>query len=299
MRRPLRGSGGGPPSAAVAVTGAVDTPRAYEKRRSTCRGLNRIRYGHVMKLAGKVTTGIAVLVVGGLVVLAAPAVAAVHGELSSWRVFAPAGEEEPEVASADDPLGEKMIDELGDGYVYVGGGTAIPKDSPAGCDEPAWIHLGAMSASLSGNLIDRGSSDFAAGTVGLGEEGQILTYTVAAGDALYSIGDRFCIANALTIATLNHTRTIQPGEVLLLAPDSSIPWIPYFNPADAPAGYQQIPYQLAIEAMSSAAQAGDVGAMREIFEGELSALFPNPADADLIANALETGDLKVLRQMFA
>lgn len=51
--------------------------------------------------------------------------------------------------------------------------------------------------------------------------------------------------------------------------------------------------------MSSAAQAGDVGAMREIFEGELSALFPNPADADLIANALETGDLKVLRQMFA
>lgn len=63
-----------------------------------------------------------------------------------------------------------------------------------------------------------------------------------------------CIANALTIATLSHTRTIQLGEVLLLQPDGSVPWIPDFNPADAPACYQQNPYQLAIEAMSGAAQ---------------------------------------------
>lgn len=121
----------------------------------------------------------------------------------------------------------------------------------------------------------------------------------APGDALYAIGDRFCIANALTIATLNHTRTIQPGEVLLLHPDGSIPWIPYFNPADAPAGYQQIPYQLAIEAMSAAAQAGDLEAMREIFAEDLSGLFPDPAHADVIAAALDAGDLDVLFQMFA
>jgi LysM repeat protein len=156
-----------------------------------------------------------------------------------------------------------------------------------------------MSASLSGDLVDQGARDLAAGTAGLDDGGRIVTYTVASGDALYAIGDRFCIANALTIATLNHTRTIQPGEVLLLHPASSIPWIPYFNPADAPAGYQQIPYQLAVEAMSAAAHADDLDAMRAIFADDLSGLFPNPVDADVIARALEAGDLDVLRQMFA
>lgn len=252
-----------------------------------------------MKLAGKITIAVAVLAVGGLLALAAPAIAAVHGELSSWGVVEPPEEPTVEPTSEDDPIGKKMIEELGDGYVYVGDGTAIPKDSPAGCENPAWLHLGAMSASLSGGLVDRGARDLAAGTAGLDDDGRIVTYTVAPGDALYAIGDRFCIANALTIATLNHTRMIQPGEVLLLHPDGSIPWIPYFNPADAPAGYQQIPYQLAIEAMSTAAQAGDLDAMRAIFAHDLSGLFPNPAHADVIADALDAGDLPVLRQMFA
>ena len=162
-----------------------------------------------------------------------------------------------------------------------------------------WLHAGGMRASLSGDLTDRGARDFAAGTVGLDEEGQIKTYTVAPGDALFAIGDRCCIANALTIATLNHTRTIQPGEVLLLRPHSSIPWIPYFNPDDAPAGYQQIPYQTAVEAMSAAAHAGDLDAMRRIFADDLASLFPNPAHAALIAGALDAGNLDVLRQMFA
>ena len=251
-----------------------------------------------MSLAGKIATGIAVLVVVGLVVVAAPAVAAVHGELSSWAVFTPPKEPAVEPASGGDPVGKQMIEELGDGYVYVGNGTAIPRDSPAGCDAPAWLHLGRMSASLSGDLVDRGARDLAAGTAGL-NEGRVVTYTVAPGDALYAIGDRFCIANALTIATLNHTRTIQPGEVLLLHPDGSIPWIPYFNPADAPAGYQQIPYQLAIEAMSAAAAANDLDAMRTVFANDLSPLFPNPAHANLIADALDAGDLDALRQMFA
>lgn len=252
-----------------------------------------------MEPAGKIMTGIAVVVVGGLVALAAPAVAAVHGELSSWAVFTPTPEPTVEPASEDDPVGKRMIDELGDGYVYVGNGTAIPKDSPAGCEKPAWIHLGAMSASLHGDLVDRGTRELAAGTPGLDDEGRLVTYTVAPGDALYAIGDRFCIANALTIATLNHTRTIQPGEVLLLRPDGSLPWIPYFNPADAPAGYQQIPYQLAIEAMSAAAQADDLEAMRAIFADELSGLFPDPAHAAVIQQALDAGDLHVLFQMFA
>ncbi|GAA3204417.1 LysM domain-containing protein [Microbacterium terregens] len=253
-----------------------------------------------MNLAAKITTGVAVLVVGGLVALAVPTVSGAYSEMSSWAIFQPTEEPTVEPASAeDDPIGKKMIDELGDGYVYVGNGTAIPKGSPAGCEDPAWLNLGGMSASLSGDLVDRGGRDLAAGTAGLDDDGRIVTYTVAPGDALYAIGDRFCIANALTIATLNHTRTIQPGEVLLLHPDGSIPWIPYFNPDDAPGGYQQIPYQLAVEAMSAAAHADDLDAMRTIFADDLSSLFPNPAHAEVIAQALDAGDLDVLRQMFA
>lgn len=256
-------------------------------------------YSRDMNRAGKVATGVAVLVVGSLIAVAAPAVAAMHGELSSWAIFAPIERSAEQSASADDGIAHEMIDELGDDYVYVGNGTAIPRNSPAGCDEPAWLHVGRMSASLSGDLVDRGERDLAAGATGLDDEGRIVTYTVAPGDALYAIGDRFCIANALTIAVLNHTRTIQPGEVLLLSPDSSIPWVPYFNPDDAPAGYQQIPYQLAIEAMSTAARAGDLETMRAIFRDDLSGLFPNPADAKVIADALSAGNLDVLRQMFA
>lgn len=159
--------------------------------------------------------------------------------------------------------------------------------------------MGGGRASINGDLIDRGVNDLARGTVGLDGEGNVKTYTVEAGDALYAIGDRFCIANPLTIATLNHTRTIQPGEVLLLAPDRSIPWVEYFNPRSAGAGYQQIPYQLAVEAMSAAAWAGDVDQMRAIFTNELRALYPDPTEADVIAQALDGGDIDVLRQMFA
>ncbi|MGC5222996.1 hypothetical protein ACPW96_10400 [Micromonospora sp. DT81.3] len=257
-----------------------------------------------MHLAARITTGVAVLVVGGLVAVAVPTVSGAYAQLSSWPIFQPTEEptQEPsgELASAeDDPIGKKMIDELGDGYVYVGNGTAIPKGVPAGCENPAWLNAGGMSASLSVDLVDRGARDLAAGITSLDDEGRIVTYTVAPGDALLAIGDRFCIANALAIADLNHTRTIQPGEVLLLHPDSSIPWIPYFSPDDAPAGYQQIPYQLAVEAMSAAAHADDLEAMRAIFADDLSRLFPNPAHADVIAQALAVGDLDVLRQMFA
>lgn len=260
-----------------------------------------------MRLAGKIATGVSVLVVGGLLAVAVPAVASMTDEVMSWAMFAPtersavtpSSRAAATSTSEGDPIGQEMIAELGDGYLYVGNGTAIPKGSPAGCETPAWIFTGGMSASVSGNLVDRGTRDLAAGTVGLDDNGAVVTYTVAPGDALLAIGERFCIANALAIANLNHTRVVQPGEVLLLRPDSSIPWVPYFNPDDAPAGYQQIPYQLAIEAMSRAAHADDLGAMREIFADDLSSLFPDPADAKVIADALEAGDLDVLRQMFA
>lgn len=259
------------------------------------------QYGDYVNLAGKITLGATALIIGGLVILAVPAVASATGVISSWANSEPtkAPSNPDPVENSDAAIEQKMLDELGDGYVYVGNGTAIPKNSPAGCEEPRWLHLGGGRASINGGLVDRGLNDLARGTVGLDNDGNVKTYTVEPGDALYAIGDRFCIANALTIATLNHTRTIQPGEVLLLAPDSSIPWVEYFNPQSAEAGYQQIPYQLAVEAMSAAAWAGDVDQMRAIFTNELRALYPDPAEADVIAQALDAGDIHVLRQMFA
>ena len=51
--------------------------------------------------------------------------------------------------------------------------------------------------------------------------------------------------------------------------------------------------------MRAAAHAGNLDAMRRIFARDLSHMFPNPADANLIARALDAGDLHALRQMFA
>lgn len=250
----------------------------------------------MMNRSQKLTIAGSGVVVACLVALAAPAVISA----GSWAAerFTPVPTpsdvpSEPAEAAVSAPGG------LPDGYVGVGNGTSIPEDSVAGCDDPRWIHLGGTSASVNGDLVDRGAREFAAGTATVDGAGRVVTYTVAPGDALYAIGERFCIANALTIATLNHTRTIQPGEILLLAPDSSIPWVPYFNPPGAPAGYQQIPYQLAVEAMGAAAAAGELEAMRTIFTQELSGLFPHPETADMIARALDAGDLAALRQMFA
>ena len=175
--------------------------------------------------------------------------------------------------------------------------TAEPDAS--GCTDSAWINLGSISASVTGTLVDRGARELAAGTVGFDEEGNIVSYTVAAGDVPNVIGERLCIANAGFLPSLNHTRTIHPDQVLRLNPDPSLPWVPYYNPADAPAGFLQIPYQSAIEAMGVAADAGDVDAMRAIWANDLSVMFTSLAHGDVIARARETGDLHVLRQLFS
>jgi hypothetical protein len=115
-----------------------------------------------------------------------------------------------------------------------------PSDEHAdGCTNAAWIDLEGRSAKVTGQLADRGARALAEGTVGRDDQGDIVSYTVASGDAPDAIGDRLCIENAPLVAALNHTRTIQPGQVLRLALDPTVPWIPYFNPADAPAGFPQ------------------------------------------------------------
>ncbi|MGO2746390.1 hypothetical protein [Microbacterium sp.] len=246
-----------------------------------------------MNRAQKIATAVSVLVVAGIVALAAPPVVAA----TSWAAerFAPATT--PVATPVTET--EDLPADLPDGYVSVGNGTFIPAGGPGDCTASAWIHVGGMSASLAGELVDQGPRDLAAGTVGLDDKGNIVTYTVAPGDAPYAISDRFCIANPLSIALLNHTRTIQPGQVLLLRPDPDVPWVPFFNPVDAPSGFQQIPYQQAIYAMGVAADADDVDAMRAIWADGLSDMFINPEHVNVIAEALDVGDLDVLRQMFS
>lgn len=137
---------------------------------------------------------------------------------------------------------------------------------PAGdCTSLARISFGSGSARLIGNLVDRGARDLAAGTVGVDDQGNIVSYTVATGDAPLAIGERLCIENAWALAELDHTRTIHPNQELRLTPDPDVLWVPYYNPDDAPEGFQQIPYQRAIEAMGTAADAGDLDILRQMF----------------------------------
>lgn len=253
-----------------------------------------------MRRATAIATGVSLLVVGGLVALAAPAVSAAVAQVTSIAAAvaapSPTGITASDSQDADTGAGPAG---LGDDYVDVGNGVSIPRNDPEGCDAPRWLHFGRMSASLNGDLTDRGPRELAAGPVAVDDGGVVRAYTVEPGDSLYAIGDRFCIANPLAIADLNHTRVIQPGDVLLLHPDASLPWIPFFSPPDAPGGYQQIPYQRAVEAMRVAAHADDLDAMRVILRDDLAGLFPVAGDADVIARALDDGDLRALRQMFA
>jgi hypothetical protein len=178
-------------------------------------------------------------------------------------------------------------------------GAGHPSTAPDVCTDAAWIRIDRMSADISGELVDQGARDLAAGTVGVDDDGTIVSYTVAAGDVPAVIGERLCIENGLEIPTLNHVRMIHPGQVLRLDADPTVPWVPYFNPADAPGGFQQIPYQQAIEAMGTAADADDIGRMRAIWADDLSGMFTIQADSEVIAQALDAGDLDVLRQMFS
>jgi hypothetical protein len=163
----------------------------------------------------------------------------------------------------------------------------------------AKIHFGNMTAKINGKLFDTGPREFATGAVGLDDDGTIVSYTVAPGDAPVAIGDRLCIDYAAGLPQLNHVRTIQPGQVLRLRLDPDVPWVPYFNPHDAPEGFQQIPYQQAIEEMAAAGDADDVEMMRAIWNDKLKAMFTDPEVLDQLQQALDAGDPRVLNQMFS
>lgn len=267
-----------------------------------------------MERKAKVTAGIAMVVVAGLAALAAPAVASTVGEASSWPVFA--GSDEPSQgvavaaltaavetvgavpADAADPEGAATE------YVDLGQGVSVPAGGPGDCTATSWLNIAqsgdasAHATLLGPELVDMGPSEFAGGTAHHDDQGRIVSYTVAAGDVTTRIGERFCLGNGVALDSFNHKRTIHPGDVLILRPDPEIAWIPSYSPNDAPAGFQQAPYQAAMIAMGEASAAGDVARMRSIWTDKLSAMTTHKPDRVAIESALASGDLRVLRQMF-
>jgi hypothetical protein len=88
---------------------------------------------------------------------------------------------------------------------------------------------GSWTATLTGDLVDMGTREFAVGEVGYAADGRIATYTVAPGDSTWAIGDRFCLYHGLALLSLNGYpggHAIQPGDVLVLDP-GAVPGFEY------------------------------------------------------------------------
>jgi len=148
-----------------------------------------------------------------------------------------------------------------------------------------------------GTLRDLGPREFAQGEVTVDADGTPLTYTVESGDVEAVIAERLCAYP--TLGSMNHVRVIQPGQVLWLTPDPDSPSVPYYSPHDAPAGFQQIPYQQAIESAGAAVDAGDVGAVRAIWNDTLKGMFMNQETIAAVQKVVDSGDLDALRQLFS
>lgn len=148
-----------------------------------------------------------------------------------------------------------------------------------------------------GSLRDLGARQFARGKVTLDGDGNPSTYTVAPGDVEAVIAERLCAYPNLD--AMNHVRMIHAGQVLWLNPNPDTPWVPYFSPTDAAAGFKQIPYQQAIESAGAAVDAGDVDAVRAIWNGKLKGMFTDQGTIDAVQKVVDSGDLDALRQLFS
>ncbi|MFD5214921.1 hypothetical protein [Microbacterium sp. NPDC058345] len=80
---------------------------------------------------------------------------------------------------------------------------------------------------------------------------------------------------------------------------ADLPEVLYFAPQDAPAGFAQIPYQRTLEAMGAAADAGDIAAVRRMWNDTLSGMFYNEKLVARIQKEVDVGDPEVLRQLFS
>jgi len=148
-----------------------------------------------------------------------------------------------------------------------------------------------------GTLRDLGERDFARGDVAVDANGTPVTYTVEPGDVEAVVAERLCAYPNL--GSMNHRRDIHPGQVLWLTPDPDIPWVPYYSPNDAPAGFLQIPYQQAIESAGAAVDAGDVDTVRAIWNDTLKGMFTDQETIDTVQKVVDSGDIDALRQLFS
>lgn len=154
---------------------------------------------------------VAVLVVGGLVALAAPAFAPI-GQAANVTV-----ERVSDIMATPGPTEQP-------GSEPVAETAAEPRDPlqaaawKIGCDDFAAVG-GYAGASRPSPRPDRGPSEYASGSATMGADGGVETYTVAAGDSGMSIGERFCV-DYVTLLVANGkwppAQTIQPGDVLLI-----------------------------------------------------------------------------------
>jgi hypothetical protein len=188
-----------------------------------------------MNLAAKITLAGSTLVVAGLVALAAPAVAAIGAftapivETATANASAEPAPDPPVTDPAYEAAAKASAEAAG--LQYLGDGVSKPMGGPGNCTTDSLINLsgrdgGPVYAKLLGTPVDMGASSGANGTVTLDSEGQILSYTVAAGDVLELIGARLCI-DYVTVGVYNfHTPgpvTIHPGDVLVIRPDPTVP----------------------------------------------------------------------------
>lgn len=156
---------------------------------------------------------------------------------------------------------------------------------------------GGLYLERQGTLRDSGAREFARGEVTVDDTGTPSTYTVEPGDVEAVIAERLCAYP--TLGSMNHVRTIQPGQVLWLTPDPALPWVPYYSPGDAGAGFEQLPYQQAIESAGRAVDAGDVDAVRAIWNDTLRGMFVDEQTIDAVQGVVDSGDLDALRQLFS
>jgi hypothetical protein len=185
--------------------------------------------------------------------------------------------------------------------------AAEPTPTPSSTESPEADSCSRLSEVIShtdglylqrqGTLRDRGAREFAQGEVGVDENGTPVTYTVAPGDVEAVVAERLCAYPNL--GSMNHRRDIHPGQVLWLTPNPDTPWVDYYGPHDAPAGFLQIPYQQAIEAAGRAVDAGDIRTVQRIWNDTLRPMFSNQTTIDPVQKVVDAGDLDALRQLFS
>ncbi|GLJ79690.1 hypothetical protein GCM10017586_13720 [Microbacterium imperiale] len=174
--------------------------------------------------------GVSGLAVAGLVALAMPAVASLANSVALGPEMADG--RAPEAVATESPSRDRgaettsPVDAEGGmvGYQDVGGGVSIAAKGPGDC--PTWAIVTPYdawnpAARLSGAMTDLGPTAYASGEVGLDDEGEIATYTVASGDTGYGIEDRFCLDYIAMLSYNDKSFSepeLQPGEILILRP---------------------------------------------------------------------------------